>query len=114
MEAPGLSGAVVRSWGRAGESFAPQAQARSHGHEECRAARLDRPLSAARAEEACSPERNPLITLEPTIAAIIRDVLTGCVYDGSSRHAHRVTPVREAQVVLHLAMVQPGPLSRAA
>jgi hypothetical protein len=38
------------------------------------------------------------------MAAIIRDVLTGCVYDGSSRHAHRVTHVREAQVVLPLAM----------
>ena len=66
-------------------------------------------MSAARAEEACSPESNALITLEPTMAAIIRDVLTGCVYDGSSRHAHRVTHVREAQVVLPLAMGRPGP-----
>ncbi len=95
--------------GRAGESIAPQAQARSHGHEERRAARPDRPLSAAQAGEAYSPKGNPLITLEPTMAVIIRVVLTGCVYDGSSRHAHRVTHVREAQVVLHLAMGRPGP-----
>jgi hypothetical protein len=51
-------------------------------------------LSAAQAVEAYSPEGNPLITLEPTMAAIIRVVLTGFVYDGSSRHAHRVTHVR--------------------
>jgi hypothetical protein len=66
-------------------------------------------LSAAQAVEAYSPEGNPLITLEPTMAAIIRVVLTGFVYDGSSRHAHRVTHVRKDQVVLHLAMGQPGP-----
>jgi hypothetical protein len=43
------------------------------------------------------------------MAAIIRDALTGCVYDGSSRHAHRVPHVRAVQVVLHLAMGRPGP-----
>ena len=43
------------------------------------------------------------------MAAIIRDVLTGCVYDGSSRHVHHVTHVGEAQVVLPLAMGRPGP-----
>jgi hypothetical protein len=36
------------------------------------------------------------------MAAIIDDALTGYVYGRSSRHAHRVTPVREAQPVLHL------------
>jgi len=66
-------------------------------------------LSAAQAGEAYIPEGNPLITLEPTMAAIIRVVLTGCVYDGSGRHAHRVTHVREAWVVLHLAMGRPSP-----
>jgi hypothetical protein len=92
----------VRSWGgRAGESITPQAQARSHGHEERRAARSDRPLPAVQAGDAYSPEGNPLITLEPTMAAIIRVVLTGFVYDGSSRHAHRVTHVRKDQVILH-------------
>jgi hypothetical protein len=38
---------------------------------------------------------------------IRRDVLTGCVYDGSSRHAHRVTHVRKDQVILHLMVSEP-------
>jgi len=41
--------------------------------------------------------------LEPTMAAIICDALTGYVYGRSSRYAYHVTHVREAQVVLHLA-----------
>lgn len=41
--------------------------------------------------------------LEPTMAAIICDALTGYVYGRSSRYAYHVTHVREAQAVLHLA-----------
>lgn len=41
--------------------------------------------------------------LEPTMAAIICDALTGYVYGRSSGYAYHVTHVREDQAVLHLA-----------
>jgi hypothetical protein len=42
--------------------------------------------------------------LDPTVAAMISEALTGYVYGWSSRGAHLVTYVPKAQAVLHLAM----------
>jgi hypothetical protein len=42
--------------------------------------------------------------LDPAVAALISEALTGYVYGGSSRGAHLVTCVPKAQAILHLAM----------
>jgi hypothetical protein len=45
--------------------------------------------------------------LEPPVAALISEALTGYVYDGSRRGVALVTPISKAQAVLQLTMGRP-------
>jgi hypothetical protein len=45
--------------------------------------------------------------LEPTVAAMISEALTGYVYGWSNRSAPLMTPISKAQAVLHLTMGGP-------